>query len=31
DEDIPTHKAANVMVERKINKARKKRKIYYKL
>jgi len=31
DEDIPTHKAANVMVERKINKAKKKRKIYYKL
>jgi len=31
DEDIPTHKAVNVMVERKINKARKKRKIYYKL
>lgn len=31
DEDKPTHKAANVMVERKINKARKKRKIYYKL
>jgi len=31
DEDIPTNKAANVMVERKINKAKKKRKIYYKL
>jgi len=31
DEDVPTNKAANVMVERKINKAKKKRKIYYKL
>lgn len=31
DEDIPTNKAANIMVERKINKAKKKRKICYKL
>ena len=30
-EDVPTNKAANVMVERKINEAKKKRKIYYKL
>ena len=29
DEDIPCYKASNVMVERKLFKARKKRKIYY--
>jgi len=30
-EDTPTHKAANVMVERKLKKAREKRKMYYKI